>query len=831
MKAIGKEPSQEQMTSLLDHFQKGRVAEAEKLAISITQEFAEHPFGWKVLGSILDQTGRSSEALDANQRVVALSAADAEAHSNLGNTLKELGRLTEAEACFVRAIELRPTFAEAHYNLGNTLQELGRLEEAVVTLKQALALKPDFVLAHCNLGNLLKEQGKLEEAEALFRKALDLKPDFLAAYSNLGNTLQELGRLEEALATYGHAIFLKPDFVEVHYNSGLTLKQLGRLDEAVASYTRAIEIKPDYAEAHNNLGLIFQELGRLEEAQANLTQAIALNPRYANAHHNLGITLSEFRRHQEAGESYAKAIKLKPDFIEAKINLSVAIKKFRFSSSDSELYPILTDILTNETFSRPRDMANGILSLLKHDPLIEDILSEGNMVLSIEEAISKIESLDNIKLLHHLMRLCSLPDLQFERFFVNLRSILLRNLDKIQASPELVYFLSTLSLHCFTNEYVYVEFEEESRLVRKLESQIIRAIAKSQQPEAIEILCLACYRPLDQYEWVENIQSLDHLLEVRMRLIDEPRAEKLIARNIAVLGEVSNDVSCAVRAQYEENPYPRWVKAGIQLKPKSISEVCDETNLMLHSETIKNTTEPLILVAGCGTGQHSIDTASRFSGCKVTAVDLSLASLAFAQRKTDELLFRNVEYLQADILELGRLEKKFDIIESSGVLHHMEDPMVGWEILTSLLKPDGLMRIGLYSELARRHIVRIRKEIALLKTGTSTEEIRKFRQSIVSSKSEHHQSLFASSDFFSLSPLRDLLFHAQEHLFSVLKIQDSLDQLGLKFCGFEDMDINSKFKEFHGEDADALDLALWHQFEESSPDSFAAMYQFWCQKL
>ena len=157
--------------------------------------------------------------------------------------------------------------------------------------------------------------------------------------------------------------------------------------------------------------------------------------------------------------------------------------------------------------------------------------------------------------------------------------------------------------------------------------------------------------------------------------------------------------------------------------------------------------------------------------------------------------------------------------------------MVGWEILTSLLKPDGLMRIGLYSELARRHIVRIRKEIALLKTGTSTEEIRKFRQSIVSSKSEHHQSLFASSDFFSLSPLRDLLFHAQEHLFSALKIQDSLDQLGLKFCGFEDKDINSKFKEFHGEDADALDLALWHQFEESSPDSFAAMYQFWCQKL
>ena len=156
--------------------------------------------------------------------------------------------------------------------------------------------------------------------------------------------------------------------------------------------------------------------------------------------------------------------------------------------------------------------------------------------------------------------------------------------------------------------------------------------------------------------------------------------------------------------------------------------------------------------------------------------------------------------------------------------------MMGWKILTALLKPGGLMRIGLYSKLARRHITRIREEIKTLGTGTSAEEIRRFRQSLISSKKEDHQRLFKSSDFFSLSPLRDLLFHAQEHLFSVPKIRDCLDQLGLKFCGFEDKYIISHFKEFHGEDANTLDLELWHQFEESNPDSFTAMYQFWCQK-
>ena len=58
-----------------------------------------------------------------------------------------------------------------------------------------------------------------------------------------------------------------------------------------------------------------------------------------------------------------------------------------------------------------------------------------------------------------------------------------------------------------------------------------------------------------------------------------------------------------------------------------------------------------------------------------------------------------------------------------------------------------------------------------------------------------------------------------------------LNDLGLKFCGFEDTVILERFKHFFGEDSDACDLSLWHQFEEGNPLSFAGMYQFWCQKL
>ena len=123
-------PSQEQLSSLLEYYQKGRHDDAEKLAISITEQFPEHQFGWKILGALFAQKGMKNEALNANQRSLHLAPLDAEAHSNLGNTLNELGRLEEAEASLRQAIALKPAFAEAHYNLGNALQEIGKLEQS-----------------------------------------------------------------------------------------------------------------------------------------------------------------------------------------------------------------------------------------------------------------------------------------------------------------------------------------------------------------------------------------------------------------------------------------------------------------------------------------------------------------------------------------------------------------------------------------------------------------------------------------------------------------------------------------------------------------------------
>jgi Flp pilus assembly protein TadD len=237
-------PPQKLLSRLLEHYQSGRLGDAEILALSITRDFPNHNFSWMILAAVFKAIGRNTEALNANQTAVELSPQDAEAHSNLGVTLQELGRLNEAEVSLRQAIVLKPNYPEAHNNLGNALKEQGRLDEAEASYRQAILLKPGYANAHSNLGATLQELGRLDEAEASYIQAIALKPNYAEAYSNLGVTLQELGRLEEAEESLKHAITLKPDFALAHYGLTKVLYNMSYKDSALESIKKANVIDP-----------------------------------------------------------------------------------------------------------------------------------------------------------------------------------------------------------------------------------------------------------------------------------------------------------------------------------------------------------------------------------------------------------------------------------------------------------------------------------------------------------------------------------------------------------------------------------------------------------
>ena len=548
------------------------------------------------------------------------------------------------------------------------------------------------------------------------------------------------------------------------------------------------------------------------------------------AHNNFGNDMQGQGRLDDAIESYTKALKINPEYPEANYNMGIALSDLVFTKPRPELNGIVCKLLDKEKSVRPANLSTAACSLLKFDPIIENVFSKISSNKLSESLQEIIVDLSNVPLLIKLMEVFPLPDLELENVLKNIRSTILLSIPNIKNNSESLVFQTALSLQCFLNEYLYEQTNAETEALKNLETLVEKQLTDGQQPSPTELVRLASYKPLHEYSWCYLLTIPAELESLHRRQILEPEEEKQLRSTIPILQEVKDEVSCKVREQYEQNPYPRWVNRQFPNIPKPIATITKEFNLKILNHDIENVDRPQILIAGCGTGQHSITTATKYKNCDVLAIDLSLSSVAYAKRKTEELGISNIEYMQADILDLSSLDRKFDIIESAGVLHHMDDPMAGWKVLTDCLNTGGLMQIGLYSELARKHIVQIRDEIEQSNIGSSHDVMKLFRNKISSSKEEQHKTVVSSFDFYSMSALRDLLFHIQEHRFTIPQIAVSLTQLGLVFCGFENREVVQNFKLENSTETALYDLDTWDTYEKEHPSVFAKMYQFCCQK-
>ncbi|MEI8082142.1 MAG: class I SAM-dependent methyltransferase, partial [Actinomycetes bacterium] len=237
---------------------------------------------------------------------------------------------------------------------------------------------------------------------------------------------------------------------------------------------------------------------------------------------------------------------------------------------------------------------------------------------------------------------------------------------------------------------------------------------------------------------------------------------------------------------------------------------------------------PRILVAGCGTGRELLGATWRWQPTTVTAFDLSRSSLAYAQRMADDLGM-DVEFYQADLLELGDWDREFDVIICTGVLHHLRDPLDGWRQLVRLLRADGLMLIGLYSQAAREGIASGQAELRRMRVAPSPDGIRAARAHLAGLASDHPATACLDlQDFYYVSGCRDMLFHVQEHQFTIPQIAAALDRLGLEFLSFDiDPRVRRLCRTLFGLNPG---LTEWETMERLFPRTFLGMYQFWCQK-
>lgn len=343
------------------------------------------------------------------------------------------------------------------------------------------------------------------------------------------------------------------------------------------------------------------------------------------------------------------------------------------------------------------------------------------------------------------------------------------------------------------------------------------------------LLLTALYRPLTEKE-AQALKAEPPVDELLRRTVDDPAGERALAEMLdRFTPEASDGVSAAVREQYEHNPYPRW-SAPPAPEPRSLGAVI--AALPGLDQAAFGGQAQSLLVAGCGTGFEPIDLARCDPSLRITAMDLSRASLAYGARVAWDLGLGGIRFVQGDILALDQVAERFDVVVSTGVIHHMDRPEAGLARLAGVLRRGGVVRLGLYSERARA-VVRLAHQLIREKAWRPVDDdIRAFRAHVLTlPETEPLAALRQSEDFYSLSGCRDLVFHVKEHRYTPTQLGELLASAELRLIGFEaPPEALARFREAFGEGADALDLTLWDRLERDHPEMFAGMYQFWAQK-
>lgn len=711
------------------------------------------------------------------------------------------GNLAEAGQAYAQILGKVPNEPTALYLLGLVFLQGGQLEKAVEFLKKSLSVEPSNAEANNNLGVALNAAGQQTEAEASYRKAIEIKPGYAAAHKNLGALLSSSGRLSEGLKHYQQTVALAPQHVEAHKAIGDILVQQQNYEEALASYLTAKALNPTDADLLTATGSVLQFLNRYREAIKLHSQAVNFAP-------------NDERHWRAFGE---------------------CVSRMSFSSTNANLESALLKLLEKNDPS-PASLMFPIISALRHRQEFSELLDNANEVPKNTDTVRKnISVLSASQLFMTLLTRVPIADLRVERLLTSLRRSILEHCFDAETTDEQIAFVAALAQQLFINEYAYNVTPEETKALTDVEEKVASQIREGGEIPAILWLIVGSYKPLKDCSWKNHIYPTTAVTSDVFHLqITAPETEKELGSLIPRLTNITDTVSQSVRDQYEENPYPRWLHTT-RLTPKPIKEVLSSAPLLFDLDDYVAPTTLDVLVAGCGTGQHAIQAASRFTNTQLTAVDLSLSSLSYAKRKTQEMGIKNIEYLQADILELDKIDKQFDVIECGGVLHHMAEPIKGWEVLVRLLRRGGLMKIGLYSEAGRPDIIAARKFIDNGGYSNSPDEMRRCRQDIINAAEDGDQQLIQlcmRSDFYSLSSCRDLIFHVQEHRFTIPQISDALARLGLTFLGFETPTPQSlaQFQKENPSCPQSKVLERWHDFEERYPDTFRGMYQLWCLK-
>jgi 2-polyprenyl-3-methyl-5-hydroxy-6-metoxy-1,4-benzoquinol methylase len=252
---------------------------------------------------------------------------------------------------------------------------------------------------------------------------------------------------------------------------------------------------------------------------------------------------------------------------------------------------------------------------------------------------------------------------------------------------------------------------------------------------------------------------------------------------------MKDTVTEAVRKQYEAYSYPPPIEDAEKYLKKWGPLTCDPkfAGIQLWPEG-RPRQDLRILCAGCGSSQAPLIALSN-PDCAVLGIDLSETSLAHSNRLRDRHSLANLELRQMSLLDVGQLNRSFDLILCTGVLHHLPNPDAGLKALADVLDPSGSMAIMLYGKAGRAGVYLLQDILRRLGAGQNAEGLGMARE-LLKFVPSHHYLISPTGkrphDLAEDAGIVDMLLHPQDRAYSVPDIMEFVAAAGLIFFGWSD---------------------------------------------
>lgn len=205
---------------------------------------------------------------------LALHPQDAAACYALAGLLEQAGRTDEAIAWYRETLRLRPDNAPAHNALAGLLEAKGETSAALAQRRQALVLEPDNPLLHFNLGAALEDAGQQASARAEYQAALRLKPNFTEAQQALAEPRKVMPAASgpPGLPPISPPRSAPGDLL----HQAIALEAAGRLTDAIAAFHEALTFTPYDPSARLHLGIALYADGQTTLARREWERVLAL---------------------------------------------------------------------------------------------------------------------------------------------------------------------------------------------------------------------------------------------------------------------------------------------------------------------------------------------------------------------------------------------------------------------------------------------------------------------------------------------------------------------------------------------------------------------------